>query len=289
MAYLYRHIRADKDEPFYVGIGSDDVFKRAYEKNNRNRHWRNIVKNTPYNVEIIVEGLTWKEACEKEKEFVSLYGRTDLGSGSLCNLTEGGEGTVGMKHTDETKKKISQDNKRPEKLAICMENLKKMQTPEARAKALANRDYKEITRKRLLKTDYIKIREASEKVIFQYDLQGNFIKEWKSATEAVNSLGGKLKNSNISKCCDGQRNHCGGFIWRHVIDNKLSEIIPIFSNKKIIIQYDSNMNYIDEFESIRDASRKSSIARANITSCCNEKTKHAGGYIWKFKLNNITN
>jgi hypothetical protein len=32
MAYLYRHIRLDKNEPFYIGIGSDKQYKRAYNK-----------------------------------------------------------------------------------------------------------------------------------------------------------------------------------------------------------------------------------------------------------------
>ena len=29
MAYVYRHIRLDKNEPFYIGIGSDKEYKRA--------------------------------------------------------------------------------------------------------------------------------------------------------------------------------------------------------------------------------------------------------------------
>jgi hypothetical protein len=29
MAYVYRHIRLDKNEPFYIGIGSDSSFARA--------------------------------------------------------------------------------------------------------------------------------------------------------------------------------------------------------------------------------------------------------------------
>jgi hypothetical protein len=29
MAYLYRHIRHDKNEPFYIGIGSDNNYKRS--------------------------------------------------------------------------------------------------------------------------------------------------------------------------------------------------------------------------------------------------------------------
>lgn len=28
MAYLYRHIRLDKNEPFYIGIGSDSNYNR---------------------------------------------------------------------------------------------------------------------------------------------------------------------------------------------------------------------------------------------------------------------
>lgn len=37
MAYLYRHIRLDKNEPFYIGIGSNKA--RCYTKKTRNKHW----------------------------------------------------------------------------------------------------------------------------------------------------------------------------------------------------------------------------------------------------------
>ena len=29
MAYVYRHIRLDKNEPFYIGIGSDANYSRS--------------------------------------------------------------------------------------------------------------------------------------------------------------------------------------------------------------------------------------------------------------------
>ena len=32
MAYLYRHIRLDKNEPFYIGIVSDNVYKISNDK-----------------------------------------------------------------------------------------------------------------------------------------------------------------------------------------------------------------------------------------------------------------
>ena len=110
MAYVYRHIRLDKNEPFYIGIGSDEKYRRAYQKINRNKHWRNVVSKTDYEVEILMDGLTWEQACEKEKEFISLYGRKDLNIGTLVNLTDGGDGVLGtksIKHTDEWKRNMS--------------------------------------------------------------------------------------------------------------------------------------------------------------------------------------
>ena len=108
MAYLYRHIRLDKNEPFYVGIGTDNEFKRAYNLHNRSNHWKNITNKASYRVEILLDNICWEEACEKEIEFISLYGRKDLGKGPLVNLTDGGEGFLGYKHTESTKKTISQ-------------------------------------------------------------------------------------------------------------------------------------------------------------------------------------
>lgn len=112
MAYVYRHIRLDKNEPFYIGIGSDNEYKRAYEKTRRNNYWINISK-FGYEVDILIDNLTWEEACIKEKEFICLYGRTNLNQGTLCNLTDGGEGAFGriFKHSEESKKKMSEKRK----------------------------------------------------------------------------------------------------------------------------------------------------------------------------------
>jgi hypothetical protein len=115
MPYVYRHIRLDKNEPFYIGIGSDNEYKRAYYIQKRNNIWNKIVSNTSYEVEIILDNLTWDDACNKEKEFIKLYGRKNLRTGILSNLTDGGEGVYGLKFTDESKKKMSiaQKSKKP--------------------------------------------------------------------------------------------------------------------------------------------------------------------------------
>ena len=98
MAYVYRHIRLDKNEPFYIGIGK--TLKRAYSKANRNIHWKRIIEHSSYDVEIIVNNITWEEACEKETELIRFYGRRDLGMGPLVNMTNGGEGVANHIYTD---------------------------------------------------------------------------------------------------------------------------------------------------------------------------------------------
>ena len=98
MAYIYRHIRLDKNEPFYIGIGNDNNFIRAndFKPNRRNRIWNKIYSKTNIEVEILFENLTWNECCEKEKEFIKIYGRIDNRTGILSNLTDGGDGSIGV-------------------------------------------------------------------------------------------------------------------------------------------------------------------------------------------------
>jgi len=108
MAILYRHIRLDKNEPFYIGIGKS--IERAYTKRNRNKIWNQIVNKTDYEVEILFDNISWEDACKKEYEFINLYGRIDINTGSLCNLTNGGEGTIGYVFSENHKKLISESN-----------------------------------------------------------------------------------------------------------------------------------------------------------------------------------
>lgn len=113
MAYIYQHIRLDTNEPFYVGIGSDSTYKRAKEKSRRNSIWNKIVSKTAYNVIILFDNLTWEQACSLEKELIVSLGRIDNNNGSLSNLTNGGEGTLGIikVFSNETRQKMSESAK----------------------------------------------------------------------------------------------------------------------------------------------------------------------------------
>lgn len=134
MAYVYRHIRLDKNEPFYIGIGKEDDGKyvRAYQKGSSRGNsviWKRIAKKTDYKVEILLDNLEWKEAGAKEIEFIKLYGRIDRGTGTLANLTDGGDGNLGLVHSEEALKKISEASKNRRGNWIC----KKM-SEESKAK-----------------------------------------------------------------------------------------------------------------------------------------------------------
>lgn len=94
MALVYQHYRRDKNHTFYIGIGLDK--SRAYSKSGRNEFWKRIFNKTEVDISILIEGISERDAKMWEKYLISLYGRRDLKSGNLVNLTDGGDGTFNV-------------------------------------------------------------------------------------------------------------------------------------------------------------------------------------------------
>ena len=105
MAVVYRHWRLDKNEVFYVGIGKKE--SRAFDFTHRSKVWKGIKNRTDVDVEIVARDLSWELACELEQLMIQEYGRFDLGTGRLVNMTDGGDGSFGVKQSDHTKRKRS--------------------------------------------------------------------------------------------------------------------------------------------------------------------------------------
>jgi hypothetical protein len=109
---LYRHIRLDKNEVFYIGLGkhriNKDYSSRPQRMSGRNNLWTKITNKTNWRYEIVLDNLTFDEANVKEIEFIKLYGRINQGTGTLANLTDGGDGCKGYKLSNEAKDKIRQ-------------------------------------------------------------------------------------------------------------------------------------------------------------------------------------
>jgi len=101
--YVYVHTRATDGSIFYVGKGEG---KRAWNVSRRNKHWKNIATKHGYNVTILLNNLTEEQAFILEKQAIATLGRE-----SLCNMTDGGEGSSGRIPSEETRKKLSESGK----------------------------------------------------------------------------------------------------------------------------------------------------------------------------------
>lgn len=98
--YVYVHMRKTDDSVFYVGKGCR---YRSTSKEGRNPHWHNIANKHGFIAEIVETGLTCEAACAAEIKLIQDL--KDQGI-KLCNKTNGGEGALGFKHSEETKEKI---------------------------------------------------------------------------------------------------------------------------------------------------------------------------------------
>ena len=56
---------------------------------------------------------------------------------------------------------------------------------------------------------------------------------------------------------------------------------------KPVLQYDLEMNFISEWEKIRDAERELGIDNSHITRCCRGKLNQTGGFVWRYKYQTI--
>ena len=172
-AYVYTHTRLDTNEIFYVGISTQKNYKRAFHAHERTNYWYNIAKKCGFKVNIVFDNLTWEEACLKERELILKYGRIDLGTGNLVNLTTGGDGNIGGKASDETKLKMSIAKKGVKKSKEHIENMKKSLIGN-NSKKVINTETGEI---------YNSIKEAADKNgVLRYNLSSYLTKRSKNIT-----------------------------------------------------------------------------------------------------------
>jgi hypothetical protein len=134
-------------------------------------------------------------------------------------------------------------------------------------------------------------RESSKRVL-QYDLNGVYIREWKSKGEASDYIRsvepraiGQNIPSQIKDCCLGRMISCWGFIWRFK-----DEFIPLVPKYYPIEQYQNGVLvnvFYNELEAEKyvienNLSRNKQLPRNLIKKSIKKQTKYLG-YEWKYK------
>jgi len=121
--------------------------------------------------------------------------------------------------------------------------------------------------------------------VYQYDIEGNYIKCFNSIPSAVRELAPHLKNSgNIPSCCKGTRPVAFGYRWFYdymgeKIDSLKSKHERISENKSIkIYQYTLSGSFVREYKSISEAQRK--FGTTSIRQCSSGICKTSHGYQW---------
>ena len=121
----------------------------------------------------------------------------------LTNCTEGGDGALGCKQTKEMVEKRAEKIRgvpRPQEVRdkISKSHMGKQKTEE---------HCKNISKK---------ITELQGKAVYQYDLDGNFIREWETGAAAAKFY--NVDRSSIYRCCSGKFKKSVGFVWRYKKD-----------------------------------------------------------------------
>lgn len=116
MFYTYIYQDPERNLPMYVGKGKDKRARIHLRKATNIRFKNRIIALKKIGLTPIIEifEMPNEEAAHIEEiRLIALYGRLDLGLGSLYNGTDGGEGKSGHVTSEETKLKIGRANSNP--------------------------------------------------------------------------------------------------------------------------------------------------------------------------------
>ena len=130
--------------------------------------------------------------------------------------------------------------------------------------------------------------DLQNKVIKQYDIFGNFIKDWNTIRQVEREL--DICHTSISNALQGKTLQAHGYQWKRGDKNDLSSINSIIDKVPLhfkIIQKDKNGNIVGYYNTAKEAGEAMGISPSNILRVCQHKNnrKTAKGYIWEYDFN----
>lgn len=252
----------------YVGKTSEKLNYRLnkhttiseLKKKNKRTNWIKSLKKIKLNPIIKELDIAFSH---EESIFLEIYWISQFKNWgfNLVNATNGGEGSINFKHSNESKKKMSENS------------IKNWNT--------IWKDKRKPQIKRMSKEQQYKLLKDKYSIaILQYDLQGKFIKEWKSVKEAAeyynvweNSIWPVIKNKRISSC---------GYIWRNKTENYPLKIeVRLPKNRLIVNVYNLNGELIHKFSNKHLASKELNIASSTLSNYIKSGKIYNNKYIFK--------
>ena len=198
ITYIY-FLHRGNEIPFYVG--------KTTLKNRSQRitdHKVRFGSNIYFEILEEIESLDKKQWKPLECYWISQFKTWGF---KLENQNGGGGGPVTFSHKKETKDKIRNSLKGKIKGNTSIrtkETLKKQSLaaigkpkPQGFGKIISNNKERSI---------------KLSKPVLQYDLKGNFIKEWPGASIAGREL--SIEPNGITNCCRKNQSNSGGYLWR---------------------------------------------------------------------------
>lgn len=320
-AYVYLHKNPQNGEVFYVGISNNNnkgKHNRANRIYSRSVYWNNCVKKHGFDVEIYKDYISWDEACDTEKELILKYGRRDLGTGILVNLTEGGEGVI---NRDEKSREYQAKKTKESWASGKMDSINKPIYQYSNSGKLVGkfRSIKEAEDKtKIGRTEisacansrrsrgggyFWSFENACDDVpeykpkgwnfkvgVVGYDIITEKIYTFTSEKEAEGYFKISGLSTSICKCIHGETEKANDIIWFNLEHDKNFALMKRDSirGERMIVRIDK-LNNIEIFNSLKDACLLTNgIDFRNVSACTFGKQKTAYGYKW-MKLKDYRN
>ena len=259
-----------------------------------------------FKVELIEDDVLESLVDERESYYIELY---DTFGENGYNSTRGGQGVHGIKFSQETLKKLSNNSKkvweelRNNETKLKIRNQKISSKLKGQSKSLD-------TRKKL--SDSAKIRmignsnpfygkkhslETKNKLssyyvnpICQFDEQGNYIKTFQNIDTICRELSlPKSADARITVICKGKGFKAYGYIWRFEKDcpnNQIQDYEEAYQRSigspKRILKCDEFGNILEIYESARFVACMLEVSLSVVRSHCRTGIK-LQGYIWKYE------
>lgn len=129
--------------------------------------------------------------------------------------------------------------------------------------------------------NYSDVSAWKRKPVYQYDLDGNFIKKFKCGLQAEQELGFTI----VHAIYESKRGYTHGFLFSQEPHTKEYWNKVTKGHKgpyKRVIQYDDYDNEIERFNTVTEAAKAMNVTVTCICNCCKGKSIHAAGYKWRF-------